>query len=350
MTATKQAYEGDSALTGRLKGAGAPYDAAGVRALLAGVGAAPQGEDPDAWMRLLARSGEAPLDEALKSQLRALRTSIPTAETVALAAKGPARGRRLAALRAELQRRGLAGFVVPHADEHMGEYLPPRAERLAWLTGFTGSAGLAVVLADKAAIFVDGRYTLQVRDQADLDLFTPLHLIDEPFEDWIAANLPAGGKLGYDPWLHTAEGVKRLTKGVTRAKGELVACDGNPLDAVWSDQPPPPIAPVIALEERFTGRSAADKRAAIGGKLVERDLAAAVLTAPDSIAWLLNIRGADVPRTPLPLSFAVVRADGAVDLFIDRRKLTPGLERWLGNSVVVRRPEELGAALDALGA
>ena len=141
---------------------------------------------------------------------------------------------RLAALRKELAKRGLAGFLVPRADEHQGEYVPPRAERLAWLTGFTGSAGLAIVLADKAAIFVDGRYTLQVRNQTDTSLFEPRHSTEQPPEDWIKANLPKGGKIGYDPWLHTPTGLKHLRKAVTAAGGELVALESNPLDAVWT--------------------------------------------------------------------------------------------------------------------
>ncbi|MBX6323321.1 MAG: aminopeptidase P family protein, partial [Rhodospirillaceae bacterium] len=328
-----------------LAAAGSPYDPEGLRALLAGVLAAPAGEDPEAWMALVAPRP----DERLKAALRALHRAMAAERTPGAAAAGAERGRRLAALRAELGRRGLAGFIVPRADEHQGEYVPSRAERLAWLTGFTGSAGLAVVLADRAAIFVDGRYTLQVRDQVDTDLFETRHLMDEPPDEWMAAHLPAGGRLGYDPWLHTADALRRLAKGAARARAELVPCADNPVDAVWADQPPPPIAPVVAQELRFTGRDSADKRGEVAGRLKEKGLAAAVISAPDSIAWLLNIRGADVPRTPLPLAFATIDAEGAVDLFIDRRKLVPGLETWLGNGVAVRAPEELGEALDALG-
>jgi Xaa-Pro aminopeptidase len=238
---------------------------------------------------------------------------------------------------------------VPHADEHQGEYIPPRAARLAWLTGFDGSAGLVVVLADKAAIFVDGRYTLQVRNQVDTGLFTPQHVTEEPPAEWIEANLPAGAKLGYDPWLHTETQVAALKTAAENAEGVLVACADNPLDAVWHDQPAPPIAPVVAHAVDYAGRSAAEKRAEMAGALKKQKAQAAVITLPDSIAWLLNVRGGDVARTPLPLSFAVLHEDETVEWFVDRRKLSPGLETHLGNGVSLREPGDLGAALDALG-
>ena len=254
---------------------------------------------------------------------------------------------RLRALRAELAGRGLQGFLVPRADEHQGEYIPPHARRLEWLTGFTGSAGLAVVLADQAAIFVDGRYTLQVRQQTDGQLFAPHHLIDEPPGKWISRNL-AGGRLGYDPWLHSEHTSDRLAKSCTEAGGELVACADNPLDAVWPDQPPPPTAPIVPHELRFSGESAADKRQRLAAELDGDGLAAAVLTAPDSIAWLLNVRGGDVDHSPLPLSFAILHASGEVELFASPEKLGPETRRHLGNGVRPRPPTELAAGLAAL--
>jgi Xaa-Pro aminopeptidase len=207
-----------------------------------------------------------------------------------------------------------------------------------------------VVLLDKAAIFVDGRYTLQVRSQVDVSLFEPCHSGEQPPEQWIAANLPKGAALGYDPWLHTVDGVVRLKEAVAKAGGTLVALAGNPLDAVWQDQPPPPITPVLPHGLDFAGKPAAEKRGEIGARLAADNIDAAVITLPDSIAWLLNIRGGDVPHTPLPLSFAILRKDGTVDLFIERLKLTPGLESHLGNGVAVRAPDELGTELDRLGA
>lgn len=252
---------------------------------------------------------------------------------------------RLGRLRRELAQRGLDGFLLPMADEHQNEYVPPRARRIAWLTGFTGSAGLVVVLADKAALFTDGRYTLQAKAQVDGALYELRHVTEEPPTDWIAAHLGAGGRLGYDPWLFTADGVARFRQAAERAGGALVAVDENPLDAVWDDQPPPPLAPVVPHELRYAGESAADKRARIAATL-EAD--AAVLTATDSIAWLFNIRGGDVAHTPLALAFAILRADGTADLFVDRRKLTPGLDAHLGNAVAVREPGDFAPALAQL--
>jgi len=338
--------QSDEALARLLEEAGAGLDPAGLRELVAGVAAAPPGEDPDAWMVLVVPAPGA----ALRARLRALRQAMAGGGGAAGAATKEGRAGRLAALRKELRRRDLAGFVVPRADEHQGEYVPPRAERLAWLTGFTGSAGLAAVLDAAAAIFVDGRYTLQATDQVDTALFAPRHLVEQPPEDWIAERLPKGGRLGYDPWLHTADGVARLRRAVEKAGGTLAPCADNPLDAAWTDQPPPPIAPVVPHEPRFAGRAAADKRRALADKLAADGVDAAVLTAPDSIAWLLNIRGADVPRTPLPLGFAILHRDAAVELFIDRRKFVPGLEAHLGNGVAVNPPDAFGTALDRLGA
>ncbi len=256
---------------------------------------------------------------------------------------------RLAALRAQLKEDRLDGFVVPLTDEHMSEYVGSYAQRLAWLTGFEGSAGSAVVLPEEAAIFVDGRYTLQVRQQVDGKLYAYRHLIEEPADAWIAENLPKGGKLGYDPWLHTPDQIEPLKRAAAKAGGELVALPDNPLDAAWQDQPPAPIAPVRPHDLAYTGRDSAAKRQDIAARLTAMPADAVVLTGPDSIAWLLNLRGADVPRTPLPLSFAILHADGRVDLFIEPRKLVPGIESHLGNAVAVHAPDALGGALDALG-
>lgn len=255
---------------------------------------------------------------------------------------------RLAALRAELVRRDLDGFLVPRADEHQGEYIAPHAMRLTWLTGFTGSAGLAVVLADRAAIFVDGRYTLQVEAEVDTAAFTVRHLVDQPVTTWIAETLPAGARLGYDPWLHSLDGVERLRKACARAGAHLVACDGNPLDAVWCDQPLPPLAPVVPHSIAYAGRTSEDKRRELAAGLVHDRIAAAVLTAPDAIAWLLNVRGGDVAYTPLPLSFALLHADARVEWFIDGRKLAPRLADHLGEGVTILPPDALAAALDRL--
>ncbi len=255
---------------------------------------------------------------------------------------------RLAALRAELKRRGLDGFVVPRSDAHQGEYVPKHDERLAWLTAFTGSAGAAVVLTDKAAVFVDGRYTLQVRQQTDTKLFDPRDLVEEGPATWIANNLPKGGKLGYDPWLHTQAAVEGLRMAVEKAGGTLVALDTNPIDAVWEDQPPAPTAKAIIQDMNLAGESAETKRTRIAEDVKALGADAAVITMPDSICWLLNIRGADVPHTPFALSFAILNADGSTDLFMDERKSSPELVKHLGNAVRLRPPGEFAPALDAL--
>src|SRR4029077_19923518 len=260
------------------------------------------------------------------------------------------RAARLDRLRRQMAAQGLDGFIVPRSDEHQGEYVPPRGQRLAWLTGFAGSAGQAIVLRDRAALFVDGRYTLQAAAQVDAGLFEIRHLIEEPPARWIGTALKAGAALAYDPWLHTPHEVERFRVAAEKAGGVLRAVSDNPLDRVWPRRPAAPIAPVVPHPERFAGESAQSKRTRIGRALQEEGVAAVVLTMPESIAWLLNIRGGDVPHTPLPLSFAILRQDGSVTLFIDRRKLVPGLERHLGNAVTVMPPEGLGAALDALAA
>jgi Xaa-Pro aminopeptidase len=259
-------------------------------------------------------------------------------------------GERLARLRAELARRGVDGFLVPRTDEYQGEYVPASAQRLAWLTGFTGSAGLAVVLKEKAAIFVDGRYTLQAATEVDGRLFEHRHISDQPAAAWIESILKPGESLAYDPRLHTLGEVARYRTAAEKAGGRLVALDVNAVDAVWTERPAPPRAPVVPHGIRFAGEGAAAKRARIASGLAEQGADAAVLTAPDSIAWLLNIRGGDVPHTPLPLSFAVLHRDESVDLFIDPRKLTPELPAHLGNAVRIADPGGFGAFLEHLAA
>ncbi len=267
-----------------------------------------------------------------------------------MAGKGPkTAAEKLAALRAGLARRGLDGFIVPHADEYQNEYLPPSAERLAWLTGFTGSAGLAVVLAEKAAAFTDGRYSLQIREQVDTALFETRHITDQPPKDWVAEHLPRGGRLGYDPRLHTGNGLRTWREALDGGGGELVAVDSNPLDEAWAGRPAPPAAPIVPHDEIYTGESSDSKRRRIGESLAEAGADAAVLTAPDSIAWLLNVRGGDIAHAPLPLSFALLYGDGRVDWFVDPAKVGVGLAAHLGDGVTIRPPGDFETALWALG-
>ena len=251
---------------------------------------------------------------------------------------------RLAALRQELARQGLDGFIVPRADEHLGEYVPAGAERLAWLTGFTGSAGLAIVLADKAAVFTDGRYTLQLAAQTDGTLWERRHVTDEPPPAWLAANAPGGARIGYDPLLFAEEGVARYTEaGIT-----LQPVERNPVDAVWTDRPPPLAAPAVPQPLAYAGRSADDKRADIAKLLRDARQDAAVISDPASVAWLLNIRGGDVPYTPFALGFAIVHADEGVELFMDPAKLPEATRAWLGNAVSVAGRDALAPALARL--
>jgi Xaa-Pro aminopeptidase len=331
-----------------LKKSGSTYDLEGVGALIRGVLAAPAAVGTS-WHALVAD----PMTPDLAGRLEALRAAMAADYRDGLAAEDfnrLSRPERIGRLRRELATRGLDGFIVPRADEHQGEYVPPRGQRLAWLTGFTGSAGLAIVLGDRAAVFVDGRYTLQAAAQVDTGLFEIRHLIEEPPAQWIGTALKAGMVLAYDPWLHTPHEVERFRAAAEKAGATLRAVSDNPLDRVWPGRPAAPIAPVVPHPERFAGESAQSKRTRLGRALQEEGAAAVVLTMPESIAWLLNIRGGDVPHTPLPLSFAILRQDGTVTLFIDRRKLVPGLERHLGNAVAVAPPERLGPALDELAA
>jgi Xaa-Pro aminopeptidase len=239
--------------------------------------------------------------------------------------------------------------LVPRADEHQGEYVSGRAERLAWVSGFGGSAGLAIVLADRAAIFVDGRYTIQVREQVDGALFEYRHLINEPPEEWLAGAIGPGARIGFDPWLLTDDMAKRFRDRLAKVGGELVAEADSPLDKVWVGQPVAPIAPIRPHDLRFAGKASGEKRAEIAAGLRASGLKSAVISAPDSLCWLLNVRGADVPCTPFALGFATIDDAGKVDLFVDPRKVLAETRAHLGNEVRVRPPSEFPEALVELG-
>jgi Xaa-Pro aminopeptidase len=255
---------------------------------------------------------------------------------------------RLAALRAELARRNLDGFVVPHADRHQNEYLPPNEERLAWVTGFTGSAGTAIILADRAVLFVDGRYTLQARDQTDPKLFTIEHLIETPPAVWIEQNLAAGQKLGFDPWLHTGEGAERLSKACANVGAILVATEPNPIDAACRNRLPPPHGAIVPHGVEFAGEPAASKLERIRAELGKLNADALVVSDPHAIAWTFNIRGADVSHTPLPLAFAIILADGA-QLYVDESKLTDGAREALTGLADIKPEAAFAQDLAALG-
>ncbi|WP_434058484.1 aminopeptidase P family protein [Coralliovum pocilloporae] len=255
---------------------------------------------------------------------------------------------RCTRLRDWLSSNGLDGFLVPRSDEHQGEYVPPHAERLAWLTGFNGSAGLSIVLRDTAAIFVDGRYTIQVKEQVDTSVFEPRHLIENPPKDWLAETLSEGQKLAYDPWLHTVSEIKSLRKAVEGAGAELVKIDQNAVDAIWTDQPDAPAGAVQLHPLALAGESSDRKLSKLAETLVEKTVDATVLTQPDSIAWLLNVRGSDVSHTPLPLSFAILHKDGALHWFISGEKVK-GIADSFSDQITQCEPDTFNTALEELG-
>jgi len=255
---------------------------------------------------------------------------------------------RLAALREELKRRGLDGFVVPISDEHMSEYIGGYAQRLAWLTGFGGSAGTAVVLADKAAIFVDGRYTVQVREQVDEKLFDYESVPATSPAKWLGEHVPEGGKIGYDAWLHSKGWAEGVAKALEKKHATLVPVAGNPIDAVWADRPEPSNAPALVHQDAHSGRNSAEKRAEVADWLKKEGHDAAVISALDSVAWLLNLRGQDVERTPVALAYVIAHADGTAELFIEADKVTPELSQHLGNAVTIRPRSHFETALGEL--
>ncbi|HEX2580511.1 MAG TPA: aminopeptidase P family protein [Dongiaceae bacterium] len=327
--------EHDEALDQLLRHAGARLDLASIRALLPGVRAAPSGERDEDWLALV--GGD------LKGPVRARLLEMAEQETEP-ANEQPAE--RLARLRREMALREIDFYLIPRADEYQGEYVSSDAERLAYISGFTGSAGFAIIGRDEAAIFVDGRYTVQVRAEVDPAAFAYRHITKEPPEDYFAARIRPGMQVGADPRLFVVSQWRRFEKAVE--PGTLVAIADNLVDCIWTNRPAAPIAPVIPLEQRFSGRSAAEKQAEIAGQLRETGQDALIVSSPDALNWLLNIRGGDVPRTPLGLGYGIVHGDGRVDLVMDARKLLPETRSHLGNRVAVHDPAGWPALFAAL--
>jgi len=257
---------------------------------------------------------------------------------------------RLEALRAVLRERRLEGLVVPLTDEHASEYVAADAQRLAWLTGFTGSAGSAIVLAETAALFVDGRYVLQAAEQVDTALFEHHNVADTEPLDWLAARAGDGTRIGYDPRLHPPSWVEKAMAAGERSGARLVPVEDNPIDAVWTDRPARPRAPVRVHPIAFAGKSAEDKRREIAAAIGRQGADAVALTALDSIAWLFNIRGGDVAHTPVTLAYAILDAEATARLFIDADKLDAAVLAHLGPEVVVEAYESFYEALETLGA
>lgn len=331
----------------RVAGAVPGLDIGIARGRLLGLAAAPAAFDQTAVLTALlpglpaaiAATAQPAIEEVRRLLLEGLEATPDTAAP------------RLAALRAELVRRELDGFLVPMADEHQGEYIPPAAQRLAWLTGFTGSAGLAVVLAETAAIFVDGRYTLQVRDQVDTTLFTPLHLAEQSAGAWLAETAKSGQRIGYDPWLHTRAGLAGLQAGAAKAGATLVPVTSNAVDMVWKTRPPDPLSPLQVQPVALAGEDHRAKIARLAEGLRAEALDGAIISAPDALGWLLNLRGGDLPNNPLGLGYALLEAaaPGRVRLFVKPAKVTPEVRAHLGESVAIEAIAGLGPALAALG-
>ena len=335
-------YRGDEQLAGQLRDHSIELSIEEVKSLLRGVLAAP--ETGEGWIDLISPGAGSDLRE----QLTALKDQIANDLDPGFT-DGPAPQVRIDNLRERMRAEKLDAFIIPRTDQYQGEYVPARFDRLLWLTGFSGSAGLAVVGLDKAAMFVDGRYTLQVRQQTEEKLFEYRHLITEPASDWIAENFGNGDRIAYDPWLHTPDGLKRLKAAVAKIGAELVPVETNLVDQVWEGQPEQPLAPVRIQPDELAGETAESKMLRVGAQVAELGADAAVISASDSIAWLLNIRGRDVPNCPLPLSFALLHADGGVELFIDGRKLTEEVRESFGNAVAVRSQEDFPDTLEAIG-
>ncbi len=255
---------------------------------------------------------------------------------------------RLGALREQLKNDRLDGFVVPICDEHMSEYVGSYAQRLEWLTGFGGSAGSAVVMAQEAAIFTDGRYTLQVREQVSGKDWQYVAVPQTSIADWLGEHASSGARIGYDPWVHTSAWVASASKALAAKGAELVAVDRNPVDAVWSDRPAPSDAKIMVLGDEYTGQSSAEKRAAVADWLTANTLDAAVISALDSVAWTFNIRGEDVACTPVALSFAVLNDDGTADLYVEPEKVDDVVRQHLGNAVRVHPRSAFAPALRAM--
>lgn len=341
------AYKGDAHLETLLKAAGETRPLETIKDILRGINAAPEDIGaPDQWLKLVKTNNDA---EAV-AELKALKKE--------LAGDNDNKAQnRLEALRAEMKKRGIDGFFIPRADEFQGEYVPKRAERLAWATGFTGSAGYAVVLNDSAAFFTDGRYTIQARDQVDAKSYEICNLSEDqhPYPtmtpvEWIEKNLPKGAVFGIDPWVHTPNDMKKIKEAVEKAGGTLVLLDDNPLDAAWQNQPPAPLAPVVPHPMQYAGKESLDKRNELATALDAKGADAIAITLPEEICWLLNIRGGDVPCTPFALSYAIAHKDGTVDWFIDDRKLTDETKQWIGADVRLHAPEDFAAAVEKLSA
>lgn len=315
----------------------ATADPKALAAILARVRATPPARDPDDWMAAAAPSAS----QAQRDQLRAALAKVPEPDFT----PDPT---RIPALQKLLRKEKLAAFLVPRADEHQGEYIVARAERLRWLTGFTGSAGFAIVLQKRAALFVDGRYTLQAPAETDASVIECRHFKKPPATEWLVEQLRQGDRVGFDPTITPVREAERWREALAKVGAELVGLDHNPIDRLWSDQPGDPFSAIRAQPLAYAGEDSAAKRTRLGAEIARRGAQAAVLNQLDSIAWILNVRGGDTPSTPLVQSFLILASDGHATWFVDQAKFTPGLAAHLGNGVTVRPLEALVEGLQDL--
>ncbi|MDP2804206.1 MAG: aminopeptidase P family protein [Phreatobacter sp.] len=311
-----------------------PVDLEALKPLLARVRATPPGKNTDGWMAAACPDATAADRQVIAAALAAVPVPAFTRDAA-----------RIPALQKILKKEKLAAFLVPRADEHQGEYLVARAERLQWLTGFSGSAGFAIILQKEAALFVDGRYTLQAPAETDASVIECRHFKKPPAIDWLAGKVKAGDRVGFDPRITPVKEAERWREALGKAGAALVALDSNPIDAIWTGQPGDPFSAILAQPLKFAGEASGDKRSRIGQEIAARGARAAVLNQLDSIAWLLNVRGGDTPATPLVQSFLILAADGHATWFVDQAKFTPGLTAHLGNGVTVRPLEAFAEGL-----
>lgn len=334
-------YKGDSNLEQLLRASNETRGLTEVRKVLAGVIAAPANiAAPELWLTLFRTDG----NTELETQLTALKNQMAVARNMATQDK-------LGDLRTEMKKQGIDGFYVPRADEFQGEYVPECNERLAWVTGFTGSAGAAVILTDKAGFFTDGRYTLQAQAQVNAKDFEIGSTVDKEGTPaaWIEKNVKAGTKFGIDPWMHTPNEVKAIREAVEKAGATLVLVNINPLDAAWKGRPAAPLTPVQTHPLQYAGISSEDKRHELAAALKAKGADALAIAMPEDICWLLNIRGGDVPCTPFALSYAIAHADGTVDWFIDQNKVTDQVRQWVGGNVRIHDLSQFAASLKQPG-
>ncbi|WP_245898236.1 aminopeptidase P family protein [Phreatobacter cathodiphilus] len=314
-----------------------PVDLEALKPLLARVRATPPAKVADGWMEAACPGASA----ADRERIAAALAAVPEPSFASDASRIPA-------LQKILRKEKLAAFLVPRADEHQGEYLVARAERLRWLTGFTGSAGFVIVLQTEAALFVDGRYTLQAPAETDASVIECRHFKKPPAIEWLAGKVKAGDRVGFDPRITPVKEAERWRDALAKVGAELVGVDRNPVDAIWADQPGDPYSAVVPQPLKYAGEASADKRSRLGRDIAARGAKAAVLNQLDSIAWLLNVRGGDTPATPLVQSFLILADDGHATWYVDQAKFTPALPAHLGNGVTVRPMEAFGDGLTDL--